>query len=163
MLPNCWSILGGGGPKLFLTICQRPKRFRRPLCKKTGRRFQLSLSVQIPLLRVSQTKVELHRNWVFFQPPPLQQRRFILHFPLGFLCSYKVLFCTFILRHQNPILSGDRNSGLRFATWALSMLSQSNIPSCWSGTPPKSVIVGIKQIKIDFYSAGSDFTEIMAA
>ena len=29
--------------------------------------------------------------------------------------------------------------------------------------PPKSVIVGIKQIKIDFYSAGSDFTEIMEA
>ena len=61
-------------------------------------------------------KVELHRNWVFFQRP-LQQRRVILHFSSAVVCTFLApfyfafLFSTFLFRHQNPILSGNRNSG----------------------------------------------------
>ena len=64
--------------KIFCPLCK--------LCKQTGRRFQLRPNLSPALTN----KVELHRNWVFFQRP-LQQRRFILHF------SRTVLFCSFIL------------------------------------------------------------------
>ena len=54
---------------------------------------------------------------------------------------------------------------LKQLSFALYMRSFNVVPvkyPHWSGSPA-SVIVGIKQIKIDFYSAGADFTEIMAA
>ena len=131
---------------IFDNMSTSQKRFSAHFVNRQEDAFNYALSLQISL-QLSQTKWNctgtgfsfsvLCNNAVYFS---LFSHRFILQ-----------LYFALFSRHQNPILSGDRNSGFWFATCALSMLSQSNIQS-WSG-PPKSVIVGIKQIKIDFYSA----------
>ena len=109
-------------------------------------------------------KVELHRNWVFFQRP-LQQRCFIL------ALLFALFPHRFILHFYFPLFfSATKTRFFPATVTQVSDLPQPLFHCCPSQIselewpPPKSVIVGIKQIKIDFYSSGrSDFTEIMAA
>ena len=172
LLPNCWSILGGGklrGPKIFvdkmsttsqkIPLWQYPKRFH--FVKRQEDAFNCALSLQIP------PESEVHKqSWIaqelgFLSASSPTKRRFILQF---FAPFYFALFSRwFILHflapfdfaffscHQNPILSGDRNSGFWFSTSPSFNVVPVKYPELeWP--PPKSVIVGIKQIKIDFYS-----------
>ena len=147
-------------------IYQRPKRFR-PLCEQTGRRcFQLRPHSQ-NLPKSSQTKWNCTGTG----------------FSFSVLCNNAVLFCIFlallfalfshrfILHFYFPLFfSATKTQFFPATVTQVSDLPQPLFHCCPSQIselewpPPKSVIVGIKQIKIDFYSSGrSDFTEIMAA